>query len=210
MYTLSFVIRKIQVNIPTPLVVSREAALIVVDVQNDFCPGGALPASHGDEAVPVLNQYIKKFQKARALTVATRDWHPPNHSSFKPNGGTWPVHCIQDTHGAMFHPGLSLPLDVVIISKATDRSVDTYSGFQGTRLDEILREHKIRILWIGGLATDYCVKSTVLDALKSGLKVLFLDDASRGVDANRGDIRKAKDEMVNAGAQLITLMDLGD
>ena len=210
MYTLSSITGKIQVNMATPLVVSREAALIVVDVQNDFCPGGALPASHGDEAVPILNQYIKIFQTARALTVATRDWHPPNHSSFKPNGGTWPVHCIQDTHGAMFHPELFVHLDVVIISKATDPSVDTYSGFQGTRLNEILKEHKIQTLWIGGLATDYCVKSTVLDAIKSGFKVLFLDDGSRGVDANPGDIHKAKDEMVNAGAQPITLMDVGE
>jgi nicotinamidase/pyrazinamidase len=189
--------------------ITAKTALIVVDVQNDFCPGGPLAAPHGDQVVPVLNRYIKKFEAVGASVIATRDWHPVNHSSFKPNGGIWPVHCVQNTAGAEFHSDLHLPQDVLIISKGTDPGSDAYSGFQGTRLKDLLKKRKIQTVWIGGLATDYCVKSTVLDAAKSGFTVLFLDDASRGVGLQQGDIERAQEEIIKAGAHMLTLDNVG-
>ncbi|MEK7280616.1 MAG: isochorismatase family protein, partial [Nitrospirota bacterium] len=142
-----------------------DAALIIVDVQNDFCPGGALPVIDGDKVVPVLNGYIKRFREEGAPVIATRDWHPNNHNSFKESGGIWPPHCVQGTLGAQFHPGLDLSGDVRIISKGASPKDEAYSGFQGTYLATELKKKGIQTLYIGGLATDYCVKHTVLDAL---------------------------------------------
>ena len=184
-------------------------ALIVVDVQNDFCPGGSLAAPQGDQVVPVLNRYIKKFETVGAWVIATRDWHPARHSSFKPNGGIWPIHCVQNTAGAEFHPDLNLPQDVMIISKGTDPDREAYSGFQGTPLTNLLKERKIQTVWIGGLATDYCVKSTVLDAVNAGFTVQFLEDASRGVGVQQGDIEKAQEAIIKSGAHMLTLNDIG-
>ncbi|MCD6465147.1 nicotinamidase [Candidatus Bathyarchaeota archaeon] len=185
-----------------------EDALIIVDVQVDFCPGGALPVPEGDKIVPILNKYIEKFDEAGALIVATRDWHPPNHSSFKTHGGPWPPHCIQGTRGAEFHPDLHLPKRTKIISKATDPSREAYSGFEGTGLSEELKKAGIKRVFVGGLATEYCVKSTVLDALKYGFETFLLEDAIKGIDAKPGDIDKAIAEMLQKGAKKISLSDL--
>jgi nicotinamidase/pyrazinamidase len=185
-----------------------EDALIIVDVQIDFCPGGALPVPEGDAVVPVLNRYIERFSEAGALIVATRDWHPPNHTSFKAYGGIWPVHCVQGTRGAEFHPDLKLPEGTKVVSKATDPLKEAYSGFDGTGLGEELKALGVKRVFVGGLATDYCVKSTVLDALKLGFKTVLLGDAIRGVDVKPGDSERAIREMLESGAEKITLSDL--
>lgn len=178
-----------------------DAALIIVDVQNDFCPGGALPVTDGDKVVPILNVYIKRFGEEGAPIFATRDWHPNDHSSFKEKGGIWPPHCVQGTSGAQFHPGLDISGDVEIVSKGTSPKDEAYSGFQGTDLAAELKKKGIKTLYIGGLATDYCVKHTVLDAIKEGFLVFFLEAGSKGVDVNPGDSKRAVDEMVLAGAR---------
>ncbi|MEM1507805.1 MAG: nicotinamidase [Candidatus Bathyarchaeia archaeon] len=186
----------------------RRDALIIVDVQVDFCPGGTLPVPGGDKIIPILNEYIRKFYMAGALIVATRDWHPPNHISFRDYGGIWPPHCVQGTEGAKFHPGLRLPENVIIVSKATDPSKEAYSGFEGTELEKELRKAGVRRVFIGGLATEYCVKNTVLDALKHGFETFLLEDAVRGIDAKPGDVEKAIKEMLEKGAKRLTLMDI--
>src|SRR6266511_2115829 len=142
--------------------------LIVVDVQNDFLPGGSLPVSHGDEVIHMLNRYLRRAEHAGMAVFATRDWHPPNHCSFASRGGPWPPHCIAGSRGAEFAPGLALPISAIIVSKATDPDRDAYSGFQGTDLDHLLKAREARRLWIGGLATGHCVLNTVKDALSLG------------------------------------------
>ncbi|RLI36059.1 nicotinamidase, partial [Candidatus Bathyarchaeota archaeon] len=141
---------------------------------------------------------------------ATRDWHPPNHKSFREYGGIWPAHCVQGSVGAEFHPDLELPEDVIVISKATDPDREAYSGFEGTNLLEDLRSRGVRRVFIGGLATDYCVKSTVLDALRYGFETYLLVDAIRGVDLKPGDSERAIREMVDGGAKEITLSDIAE
>ncbi|MEM3745228.1 MAG: nicotinamidase [Candidatus Bathyarchaeia archaeon] len=186
----------------------REDALIIVDVQVDFCPGGALPVPGGDEIIPILNEYIRKFYAAGALIVATRDWHPPNHISFRDYGGIWPPHCVQGTEGAKFHPGLRLPENALIISKAADPLKEAYSGFEGTGLEEELKKAGVRRVFVGGLATEYCVKNTVLDALKYGFETFLLEDAVRGIDVKPGDVERAIKEMLERGAKKLTLADI--
>lgn len=186
----------------------KRAALVLVDVQNDFCPGGALAVPEGDRVVPLLNDYIRFFHRAGAPIYATRDWHPPEHVSFKPQGGIWPPHCVQNTKGAEFHPGLALPEEAAVVSKGSDPGREAYSGFQGTGLGERLKRQGIRRLFIGGLATDYCVKSTVLDSLGEGFETVLLRDASRGVEAAPGDTEKALAAMRDAGAHSVTLPEL--
>ncbi|MGQ9781415.1 MAG: bifunctional nicotinamidase/pyrazinamidase [Nitrososphaeria archaeon] len=188
--------------------ISNESALIIVDVQRDFCPGGALPVREGDQIVSTVNKYIEKFKKAGLLVVATRDWHPKDHVSFKTRGGIWPEHCVQDTLGAQFHPGLILPEDAVIISKADKPDKEAYSGFQGTDLDDVLKRKGVKVLYVGGLATDYCVKNTVLDGRRKGYRVYLLIDAVKGVDLTPGDSQKAIMEMISAGAEETTISDL--
>lgn len=187
--------------------IDRHTMLVVVDVQNDFCPGGALAVPEGDKVVPVLNKYIDRFRKAGAPIIFTRDWHPPDHSSFKAQGGPWPPHCIQNTEGAKFHPDLFVPAEGEIVSKA-DKKDEAYSFFQGTNLVEKLHERGIKRLLVGGLATDYCVKETVLDGLKHGFEVFHLDDASKGVNVNPGDSERALQEMTAKGAKCIKLDDV--
>jgi nicotinamidase/pyrazinamidase len=187
--------------------ISKEDALIIVDVQRDFCPGGALPVPEGDQVVPVLNDYIKLFTAANARIFATRDWHPPNHMSFKAYGGPWPPHCIQHSEGAKFHPDLKLPEDTSVISKAMDSSRESYSGFDDTALADKLKKAGVARVFVGGLATDYCVKNTVLDAIKLGFKTALLLDASRGINVKPGDVEKATDEMAAKGAEKVTLAD---
>jgi len=183
-----------------------KTALVVVDVQKDFCPGGALPVPQGDTVVPALNEYIKHFQAAGAPIIFTRDWHPPDHLSFKAQGGPWPPHCIQNTEGAKFHPALLIPVDAEIVSKAETRD-EAYSFFQGSDLADKLRK-RIHTLFVGGLATDYCVKETVLDALKHKFEVYLLTDASKGVDVKPGDSEKAVRVMVQSGCKPITKKQL--
>jgi nicotinamidase/pyrazinamidase len=180
-------------------------ALLIVDVQNDFLPGGNLAVTRGDEVVPVLNRYLQIFAVHRLPIYATRDWHPQQHCSFRAQGGPWPPHCVADTGGAQFAAALQLPSAAVIISKATTVEQDAYSGFQGTDLDGRLRAANIRRLYIGGLATDYCVLNTVRDALGLGYKVLLLGDAIRAVDVQPGDGLRAEAEMTKLGAQRITV-----
>jgi len=186
-----------------------EDVLVIVDVQNDFCPGGALPVASGDEVVPALNGYIQQFRAAQLPIFATRDWHPEKTSHFKTYGGVWPPHCVRGTRGADFHPELALPADAVIISKGMGCDEDSYSGFQGTdgggvKLADLLRRRGAQRLFVGGLATDYCVKQTVLDGLKEGFKVVLLEDAIRAVDLQPGDGARAIAEMIKAGAEKIS------
>ena len=193
---------------PKVMKLKPDTALILVDVQNDFCPGGALAVPEGDKVVPILNHYIQAFVQAGAPVYATRDWHPSNHCSFKPQGGPWPAHCVQESLGAQFHPDLALPPGTVIISKASNPVEDAYSGFQGTDLGQRLKSKGIRQILVGGLATDYCVKSTILDGLKAGFQMYFLSDASRAVNVNLDDEKKAIEEMIAAGASTLTLKQI--
>jgi len=188
--------------------ITKDAALIVTDVQNDFCPGGSLAVPQGDQVVPVLNDYIRLFSSSGAPIYATRDWHPPNHCSFKTQRGPWPEHCVQNSYGAAFHPKLALPRDVKIVSKGVDPKQDAYSAFEGTNLASSLKRQGVRRLFIGGLATDYCVKCTVLDGIKAGFQVTFLSDASRGVDLNAEDSENAISEMLAGGADSAILAEL--
>jgi nicotinamidase/pyrazinamidase len=175
-------------------------ALIIVDLQNDFCPGGALAVPEGDKIVPVLNAYIERFSNSKSLIVATRDWHPENHISFAEQGGIWPKHCVQNTKGAEFHPDLKLPSDSVIVSKATEPDKEAYSGFDGTNLEKLLKGKGVTRLFVGGLATDYCVRATVLDALRLGFCVFLLLDAIKGVNVQPEDSERAIVEMLEKGA----------
>jgi nicotinamidase/pyrazinamidase len=184
---------------------ARTDALIVVDVQNDFCPGGALPVPRGDQVVTPINRILGL---TGWLTVATRDWHPPDHCSFKPQGGIWPVHCVAGTRGAAFHPGLDGMKIRQIISKATSKDAEAYSGFQGTELAGLLRGQGIQRVLVCGLATDYCVKATALDAREAGLDVVVLEDAIRGVEVQPGDCARAMREMAAAGIQFAKTTDL--
>ncbi|KAF0219261.1 MAG: hypothetical protein FD174_2347 [Geobacteraceae bacterium] len=191
----------------------KESALLIVDVQNDFCPGGSLPVPDGDRVVPVLNRYIDLFLKRDLPVFASRDWHPEKTSHFKVFGGIWPVHCVQGSFGARFHPDLELPSDAIVLSKGMDPRKDDYSAFQavtgeGSPFPELLKLMGITKLYVGGLATDYCVKETVLEGLKAGLAVTLLEDASRGVDLSPGDSAKAVEQMIEAGADKATLETL--
>ena len=177
-------------------------ALVIVDLQNDFCPGGSLAVPGGDQIVPVVNDLIEKFSRAGLPIFATRDWHPDNHVSFKAQGGLWPPHCLQNTPGARFHPGLRLPDSATIISKADSPDRDAYSGFEGTNLAALLKDAEADHIVVCGLATDYCVKATALDGLKAGLKVTIVEDAIRGVDVQPGDSQTALSEMQSTGAML--------
>jgi len=177
----------------------RTDAVLIVDVQNDFCPGGALPVAEGDHVVPVLNRWIEAAQQVGAWIIASRDWHPSNHLSFREHGGTWPPHCVQNTRGAKFHPALKLPENVLIVSKGTDADRDDYSDFEMTGLARELRSNCIRRLWVGGLAQDVCVHATVLDGLKAGFEVHLIKDATRPLNATPGAGELAVQEMQAAG-----------
>lgn len=184
---------------------ARGDALIVVDVQNDFLPGGALGVPDGDRVVPVLDRYLSLFHDRGLPVFATRDWHPRGHVSFRERGGPWPPHCIAGTAGAAFAPGLRLPPGATVISKATGADEDAYSGFQGTDLAERLRAAGVSRVFVGGLATDYCVLETVKDALAAGFETVLLRDACRAVEVAPGDGLKAEREMRRLGARLTGL-----
>jgi nicotinamidase/pyrazinamidase len=177
-------------------------ALILVDIQNDFCPGGALAVAGGDEIVPVVNELQEKF----GLIVATKDWHPPGHSSFE---SLWPPHCVQNTPGAEFVAGLETSRVAHTFLKGTDPAVDSYSGFfdnehkLSTGLGDWLRAQGVTRVTVAGLATDYCVKFTALDALRLGFETTIVRDACRGVEVRAGDTERALDEMRAAGARVV-------
>ncbi len=176
-----------------------EEALIVVDMQRDFMPGGALPVPEGDRIIPRCNEYIRAFMGRGALIVATRDWHPENHISFREQGGPWPRHCVRGTEGAEFV--VELPADVVIISKATEPDREAYSGFEGTKLAEILKKRGVKRVYICGVATEYCVKATALDAVKHGFETYLLRDAVKGI--NEEDEERALRELESAGVSIL-------
>ena len=182
--------------------------LLIADVQNDFLPGGALGVLRGDEVLPVLNLYMAAFGLRGLPIFASRDWHPANHCSFLEQGGVWPVHCVAGTKGAEFHPDFHLPPSTIVISKATDPKKEAYSAFEGTTLDEHLRETGVQRLFIGGLATDYCVLNTVRDAIRRGYAVCFLMDGIRAVNLKPDDGRKAEEEMIRLGAVPFQLENL--
>lgn len=178
-------------------------ALLIVDVQSDFLPGGSLGVPQGDAVIPPLNRGIAAFVSAGLPVYATRDWHPPDHVSFREAGGPWPPHCVQHTHGAEFARELNLPGDTTVISKAELADHDAYSGFDGTALHEMLQRAGVRRLFIGGLATDYCVLNTVIDALRLGYEVMLLRDAVRAVNVHAQDGARAERRMYTEGAQAI-------
>lgn len=175
-------------------------ALLAVDVQNDFCPGGALPVPEGDTVVPVLNRWIAAAGEPGAAVYVSRDWHPADHVSFADRGGPWPPHCIQSTPGADFHPDLALPASATVISKGTDPDRDQYSAFDGTGLGDRMRREGVARVWVGGLAQDVCVRASVLDGLQEGFEVHLLLPATRPVDVHPGDGDRALAEMREAGA----------
>lgn len=184
-------------------------ALVIVDVQNDFCPGGSLAVAGGDRVAAPLARLAARCAAAGLPVFASRDWHPPDTAHFQDAGGPWPVHCVRDTPGAELHPDLVLPPEAVILSKGVDPQADGYSAFEardeaGRDLVELLRAAGVDHLLVGGLATDYCVRATALAALARGLRVSLLTDAVAGVNVQPGDADRAIEEMVAAGAQLTT------
>jgi len=177
-------------------------ALIVVDVQIDFCPGAALPIEHGDAVIPVLNRWIDAATAARVPIFASRDWHPRHHLSFVESGGEWPVHCVQDTPGARFHPQLELPDSTIVVTKGVRFDRDQYSAFDQTGLATELRKQGVRRVWVGGLAQDVCVRATVLDARREGFDTIVIADATCPVTGAGGE--RANEEMRQAGARFET------
>lgn len=187
---------------------TAHAALLIVDVQKDFCSGGALAAPGGDAIVPALNRHVAQARERGMPVYASRDWHPEVTRHFTAYGGTWPEHCVQNTAGAAFHPDLQLPPETIVISKGDDPDAHGYSAFEGhtaagkTLLDD-LRERRIGSLYVAGIATDYCVKATVMDALHAGLQVRVLRDAITGIDVRPGDTDAAVSEMTHGGARIV-------
>ena len=182
---------------------NTKQALLVVDVQNDFCPGGTLAVPHGDEVIPPLNKLIDEFLERGAPVYMSRDWHPPTTKHFADFGGTWPVHCVQNTTGAEFHPALRKDPRIKVISKGLGDK-DCYSAFDETDLATELRKENVEEVVVGGLATDYCVKNTVLDAVKQGFKVKAVEDAMRAVELTPGDGEQAIQQMRAAGAEIVS------
>jgi len=188
----------------------KGAALLIIDVQNDFCPGGALPVAAGDRVVAPLNRAAALFAAAELPVLASRDWHPAVTGHFLAYGGSWPSHCVQGSSGAAFHPQLQLPSGCLVISKGMDAASDGYSAFagrleDGRSLEQLLADLEVTHLYIGGLATDYCVKETVLAAVLTGLKVTVLADVIAGVELHPGDSLRAIEAMQAAGAILSPL-----
>jgi nicotinamidase/pyrazinamidase len=193
----------------------EKAALLIVDVQNDFCPGGTLPIPAGDAVIAPLNAAAHLFSAAGLPVLASRDWHPPQTRHFRDFGGNWPVHCVAGTPGAAFHSALQLPPETVILSKGSDPALNGYSAFEGVspdgrQLAELLRAMGVQRLYVGGLATDYCVLITTLEARQRGLAVTVLTDAIAAVELVPGDTSAALAEMKRAGAQFASVAELPD
>ncbi|MFQ5894593.1 MAG: nicotinamidase [Nitrospinota bacterium] len=185
--------------------IGPQDALIVVDVQRDFCPGGALAVPDGDQVVEPINRLLAR---GGWFVVATRDEHPPDHISFKDRGGPWPPHCVKGRPGWEFHPDLGVGRVDLVVAKGTRPDAEAYSGFQGTDLARQLAERSIRRVFVCGLATDYCVRATALDARAAGLEVVVVEDAIRGVEVHPGDCAKAREEMSRAGCGFATSREL--
>lgn len=192
-------------TIPQP---DQHSALLLVDLQNDFFPGGALAVPGADVLIPLINAYIKHFSRQGWAILATRDWHPANHTSFTEQQGPWPAHCVQGSRGAQFHSDLVLPPGMMVISKGTDPKKDAKSGFDGSSLADRLEDLNVQTLFVLGLATDYCVKHTVLDGCTHGFRVVLLTDATKGVNRQPDDFQKALQEMADAGAFLANIGDI--
>jgi nicotinamidase/pyrazinamidase len=189
----------------------KDSALLIVDVQNDFCPGGALGVAGGDDIIPFINRYIELFRNTGGMIIASRDWHPRMSKHFREFGGIWPVHCVQDSDGARFHPGLILTPECQVFSKGMNPLRDDYSALQarndaGTTMSDFLKEAGIRGLYICGLATDYCVRQSALEGLRRDFAIAVLADAVRGVDMEEGDSERTLAELTDAGA-ILTSMD---
>ncbi|MCU0983509.1 MAG: nicotinamidase [Acetobacteraceae bacterium] len=172
-------------------------ALVLVDVQRDFCPGGALAIAEGDAIIPLLNAWVRAACSGGAVVIASRDHHPPDHMSFRTHGGPWPPHCVQGTEGAALHPALVVPEEAIEITKGAAREREQYSAFDGTGLAAVLRARGVRRVWIGGLALDVCVRATALDALREGFSVHLVRAATRPVTPEGGE--KALAELAEAG-----------
>jgi len=173
--------------------------LIVVDVQNDFCSGGALPVPDGDAVVEPINALMDQFP----VVLATRDWHPADHSSFRDQGGPWPPHCVQGTAGAQLHPALHSDRIDAIVDAGYEPELEGYSGFEETELERLLREREVDTVHVAGLALDYCVRATALDARRKGFAVVLHQGATRAIDAQPGDAERALDELREAGVQVV-------
>jgi nicotinamidase/pyrazinamidase len=191
----------------------KYSALVIVDMQNDFCPGGALAVAGCDEILPVINRYIGIFQERGLPIIASRDWHPRETKHFEKYGGIWPEHCVQRSFGAMFRAGLFLPPDTLVFSKGMDPESDDYSALQarddtGMSMTEFLINEGITELYLCGVATDYCVPQTALEGLRRGLSITVLVDAVRGVDLKTGDSERALDEINASGAVFISVGEL--
>jgi nicotinamidase/pyrazinamidase len=188
-------------------------ALLIVDVQNDFCPGGSLAIPNGDRIVPTLNRYIELFEELKLPIYLSRDWHPARSRHFREFGGHWPPHCVHETRGAQFHPGLAIPSTACIISKGTSLEDEGYSAFEGhdasgTPLETLLVRKGVTRLYVGGLATDYCVRASVLDARAKGVEVVLLADAIQALNDPPGTGARAIEEMQRSGASLRVLSDV--
>lgn len=188
-------------------ILNKNDALLLVDIQNDFLPGGSLAIPAADRILPIVNQYLRIFSKHNRLVIATRDWHPENHCSFEQFGGIWPPHCVAGSYGAAFPSTLELPPNLQIVSKASAQNQDAYSGFEDSNLKNNLLEKNIKRLFVCGLATDYCVLNTVVDGIKNGFETVVLVDAIRPVNLHPGDGTKAQQSMLSHGAKFCTLKD---
>ncbi len=187
-----------------------KSALLIVDVQNDFCAGGSLAVNEGDQVVPILNEYAKRFRARNLPVYASRDWHPVRTRHFKEFGGLWPPHCVQETSGAEFHPKLDVPGPENVVTSGDSAKDEGYSAFEGHLPDgetfaHRLHQDRVEHLYVGGLATDYCVRASALDARRAGLQVTLLLDAVRGVEVVPGDSERAIQEMRDAGIDTVTL-----
>ena len=186
------------------IAIAPDDALIVVDVQHDFLPGGALAVAAGERIFAPIDALAPRFRRV----YATRDWHPADHTSYAQHGGPWPVHCVADSHGAAFDARLDLGKIDQVVNKGTDRETDGYSGFAATTLADDLRAHDVGRVFVCGLATDYCVKATALDAHAAGFETVVIADASAAVDVTPGDEERALEELRAAGVAVVNSEDI--
>jgi nicotinamidase/pyrazinamidase len=180
---------------------TSDDALIVVDPQVDFFPGGALPVPDGDAILPVVNEAMDRFRNRGLPVFISRDWHPADHCSFQAQGGPWPSHCVRGTSGAELHPGLEPPALFTMVHKATESGREAYSDFDGTGLAEHLRDRGVRRMYLAGLALDYCVKATCLDGIDAGFEMILLIDATRAVNVDPEDGDRAMEQMTVVGVR---------
>jgi nicotinamidase/pyrazinamidase len=181
----------------------KHDALLVVDPQIDFFPGGALPVAEGDAILPTVNQALRTFTRADLPIFVTRDWHPADHCSFGAQGGPWPAHCVKGTAGAELHPALDLPPIFNVVQKATTSDREAYSDFEGTGLDNVLHDHGVKRVVVCGLALEYCVRAACLDAAKAGFHAVLLIDGTRAVEVEPGDGERTLDELRAAGVEIV-------